>query len=142
MVLVIPSHTTVITVSLITNIYLDWLRLLIIKVEPGVLSDWRKYEEVQSITIGDPLRSYTDLSRSQQVFKKFTNSHSKQQHFLLYPSIFFFNYTFSSNAVILGKKGLLIKFSGSHGLWVSYCSLNCSSGDLPLAMSLKAPSGR
>lgn len=36
MFFVIPSHTTVTTVSPIMNVYLDWLRLFITKVEPGV----------------------------------------------------------------------------------------------------------
>lgn len=33
------------TISL-KNIYLDWMRWLITKVEPGILLDWRKYVEV------------------------------------------------------------------------------------------------
>lgn len=106
MVFIIPSHTSVTIVSHIINTYLDRLRLLITKEEPEVLSEWTKYAEVQRTTTSDPLRSYIDLLISQRVFKKFTNSHRKQQHFLLYPSILFFfvNYTFPSNPVILEKR--------------------------------------
>lgn len=123
MVFVIPSHTSVTTVSPIINTYLDWLRLLITKVEPRVLSEWTKYAEVQSTTMGDPLRSYTNLLRSQQGFEKFTNSHRKQQHFLLYPSLFFFYFFLPPTTLVpqilqFWKNGLLMKFSGSHGLWV------------------------
>lgn len=46
-----PGHTTVTTVSLITNIYLDWLRWLITKVEPGVLSESISEESIQKFSL-------------------------------------------------------------------------------------------
>lgn len=120
MVFVIPSHTSVTTVSPIINTYLDWLRLLITKVEPRVLSEWTKYAEVQSTTMGDPLRSYTNLLRSQQGFEKFTNSHRKQQHFLLYPSLFFFNFFFPPNYTCPSNPAILEKWTVNEIQWITW----------------------